>query len=137
MPEWKTSPVIGMFAVVVMIACIVVAVILLQPKKTPTLLMCEKCNTQFEMELARNVQFPIACPKCQAKTAFPAKKVQCLKCGWTGVIIERAVELKPLTPDEQAKLTDEQRLARQKGAEGVVCPKCGSGEIKTILGEGK
>jgi len=132
MIDWRENKTIGIIAGVVFLLSIIFIVIILQPKKIPMLLKCERCETEFETKIGVGTKFPIACPKCNAKAAYPARQVQCLKCGWTGTIIDIGTELKPLKKEELAALTEEQKLAREKAGQAVVCPKCGSQELKAL-----
>lgn len=132
MASWKENKVIGVVAVIVVVIAIIGVVIGLQPRKNLMLLKCEQCGTEFETKVAVGTKFPIVCPKCNAQAAYLAKHMQCLKCGWTGRIIEKGTELKPLPEKELAKMTEQQKLARQKMAEGQVCPKCGARELKML-----
>jgi Zn finger protein HypA/HybF involved in hydrogenase expression len=132
MIDWRENKTIGIIAGAVFLLSIILIAIILQPKKIPLLFKCEQCETEFETKAGVGTKFPIACPKCNAKAAYPARQIQCLKCGWTGTVIDKGTGLKPLTKQGLAALTEEQKLARQKAAQAVVCPKCGSPEIKVL-----
>ena len=105
MADWKRNPMVAIVSGIVVVLAIVAIIFVLQPKKSKATLMSKSTGTVMEMDLPLGTAFPVADPKTGNKDLYPALKVKCEKCGWTGYIISH---FEPGKPGE----------AR--------CPKCGA-----------
>ena len=113
MANWKENKLVGVGAGVILVLCVVAFIFALQPKKGKMCLMSKGGHEVFKIAVPDKAQFPLKNPKTGKNDLYPAVKVKCQKCGWTGYIISY---FEPGKPSE------------------VTCPKCGAGEkllIKT------
>lgn len=87
MASWKENKVVAIVSGAIFILAVVAFVLAIQPKKTKTCLISKGTGEVLEMALAANPQYPMKNPKTGAADLYPALKVKCQKCGWTGYII--------------------------------------------------
>ena len=109
MAGWTESKalnkVVAIVSGIAVVLSIIAIILVLQPKESIVALMSKSTGTVMEMDLPLGTAFPVADPKTGNKDLYPALKVKCEKCGWTGYIIS---QFEPGKPGE----------AR--------CPKCGA-----------
>ncbi|MBU1999092.1 MAG: hypothetical protein ABIG46_06415 [Candidatus Omnitrophota bacterium] len=96
--DWKENKVIAIGAGAVLVLCIIMIVIILQPKKTLVMLMSDSNQEIFTGKVPNGAKFPLLNPKTKMMDLYPASKVKCEKCGWEGYVITFKKPGEPVDP---------------------------------------